>query len=342
MDIKMTKYAKKCGCGAKLSSKKLSEVLGKLPKVTNENLLVGTETSDDAGVYKLNETLALVQTVDFFTPIVDDPYLFGQIAATNAISDIYAMGGDPITALNIVCFPEALDLEILGEILRGGADKLNETGAVIVGGHSIEDDEPKYGMAVTGTVNPNKIMKNYGAKEGQLLILTKPLGVGIISTAMKKDDCDEESKKMVIESMVTLNKYASEIIRKYDVTVCTDVTGFGLMGHVYEMATASNVTINIKKDMINYIQSAKKYAENGYLPGGIKNNKAHLDGKYIMNEVPEYLENILFDPQTSGGLLFACNENEVDEILNELNEQDIKSNIVAKIIKKDKFDIIVD
>lgn len=341
MEIKLTKYAKKCGCGAKLSSAKLAEVLGKLPKMYDENLLVGMETSDDAGVYKLNDQLAIIQTVDFFTPIVDDPYTFGMIAATNALSDVYAMGGDPVTALNIVCFPNKIDLSVLGEILKGGIEKVKEAGAIIVGGHTIEDEEPKYGLAVTGTVSPDKVLKNYGAKVGEVLILTKPLGIGIISTAVKNSAATEEDRKNVIKSMTTLNKYSSEIMRKYEISACTDVTGFGLMGHSYEMAVSSDVTIELDQKEIPYLESAKEYSEKEFLPGGMFNNMEYLKGKYDFIDVPKYLSDIVFDPQTSGGLLFSCSKEDSEKILNELNELEIKSAIVGKVIEKQEKSIVL-
>ena len=340
MEIKLTEYARKCGCGAKLSSKKLSEVLEKLPKVHNENLIVGTETSDDAGVYKLNDQMAIIQTVDFFTPIVDDPYTFGVIAATNALSDVYAMGGDPVTALNIVCFPNRIDLSVLGEILRGGIDKAKEAGAIIVGGHTIEDEEPKYGMAVTGIISPDKVLKNYGARVGEVLILTKPLGIGIISTAMKSGKASDHSKETVIKSMTTLNKYSSEIIRKYNISACTDVTGFGLMGHSYEMASSSGVTIVLEKEKIPYIKEAEEYSKQGLVPGGMFNNMEYLKGKYEFIDIPEYLSNIVFDPQTSGGLLISCSREDAPKILEELNELEIKSHIIGTVTEKQEKSIL--
>lgn len=341
LEIKLTEYARKCGCGAKLSSAKLAEVLGKLPKMHDENLLVGTETSDDAGVYKLNDQLAMIQTVDFFTPIVDDPYTFGMIAATNALSDVYAMGGDPVTALNIVCFPNKLDLSVLGEILKGGIEKVREAGAIIVGGHTIEDDEPKYGLAVTGIISPDKILKNYGAKPGEVLILTKPLGIGIISTALKNGAATDQDREKVTKSMITLNKYSAEIIRKYNISACTDVTGFGLMGHSYEMAGSSDVTIELSKDKIPYIDSAKEYSEKEFLPGGMFNNMEYLKGKYEFIDVPKYLSNIVFDPQTSGGLLFSCSEEDSEKILAELNKLEIKSAIIGKVTEKQEKLIVL-
>ncbi|HEX2261872.1 MAG TPA: selenide, water dikinase SelD, partial [Candidatus Binatia bacterium] len=222
------------------------QVLHGLPKFDNADMLVGTETSDDAGVYRLRPDLAIVNTVDFFTPIVDDPYIFGQIAAANSLSDVYAMGGEPKTCMNIVCFPKGkMDIEILGEILRGGADKVKESGAVIIGGHSIIDEEIKYGMAVTGVIHPDKILRNVGVQEGDALVLTKALGTGIISTALKKGTASKESVDAAVQSMITLNAVASKVARKFPVHACSDVTGFGILGHALGMASGSSVTLVI-------------------------------------------------------------------------------------------------
>ena len=217
-------------------------MLGKLPKFHDDNLLVGIETSDDAAIYKVTDDIALIQTVDFFTPIVDDPYMFGQIAAANSLSDVYAMGGEPKIALNIVGFPNCLDPAVLGEILAGGAAKVKEAGAVLVGGHSVQDDEPKYGLCVSGFVHPDKIFKNYGCKPGDVLILTKQIGNGIVNTAIKAEMASEEAIKEVTISMASLNKKAKEVVENHHVTACTDITGFGLLGHCVEMAVASDVT----------------------------------------------------------------------------------------------------
>ena len=234
--VYLTKLAPNCGCAAKVGPGTLAGVLCKLPQFHDEHLLVGTETSDDAAVYKISDELAMIQTLDFFTPVADDPYDFGQIAAANALSDVYAMGGEPKTALNIVAFPKEMDTEILGEILKGGADKVLEAGAVLAGGHTIQDDTPKYGLSVTGFVHPAKFWKNYGAQTGDKLILTKPLGTGIVNTAIKADLVSEEAREAALRSMKTLNKYAAEILKKYTIHACTDVTGFGLGGHGTEMA----------------------------------------------------------------------------------------------------------
>lgn len=308
----------------------------------NENLIVGIETSDDAAVYKLNEDTAIIQTLDFFTPIVDDPYTFGQIAAANALSDIYAMGGKPIVALNIVCFPNCLPIEILGEILKGGADKVLEAGAVVVGGHSVEDNEPKYGLSVTGKVNPNKVLKNYGSQVGDVLILTKPLGTGIINTAIKGEIASKESYEKAVRVMTTLNKYAGEIISKYNVTACTDITGFGLMGHSYEMASASKVSFKIYKELISYIEEAKEYAQMGIVPEGAYRNRDYLNGKYELKNVPEWLEDIIFDPQTSGGLLLSISKDYSEKIIKELSNLELESSIIGEVISLDEKIIIVE
>ncbi|GLC32223.1 selenide, water dikinase [Clostridium omnivorum] len=305
-------------------------------------MIVGIETSDDAAVYKLNDEMATIQTLDFFTPVVDDPYTYGQIAAANSLSDVYAMGGKPIMALNIVCFPTCLSMDILGEILRGGADKVIEAGAVVVGGHTVDDNEPKFGLSVTGIVHPQKVLKNCGCKVGEVIILTKPLGTGIINTAIKGEVASKDAYNTAVEVMATLNKYAAEIITKYPISACTDITGFGIMGHGYEMASGSNVTLKLFKDKIPYINEAKEYAEMGLVPEGSYNNRTYLQGKYELRDVPEWMEDILFDPQTSGGLLFSCSEDESEKILKELNELKLKSSIVGKVLPYEESYIVVE
>lgn len=308
----------------------------------DKNLIVGIETSDDAAVYKLNDEMATIQTLDFFTPVVDDPYTYGQIAAANSLSDVYAMGGKPIMALNIVCFPTCLSMDILGEILRGGADKVIEAGAVVVGGHTVDDNEPKFGLSVTGIVHPQKVLKNCGCKVGEVIILTKPLGTGIINTAIKGEVASKDAYNTAVEVMATLNKYAAEIITKYPISACTDITGFGIMGHGYEMASGSNVTLKLFKDKIPYINEAKEYAEMGLVPEGSYNNRTYLQGKYELRDVTEWMEDILFDPQTSGGLLFSCSEDESEKILKELNELKLKSSIVGKVLPYEESYIVVE
>jgi selenide, water dikinase len=298
----------------------------------DKNLMVGIETSDDAAVYKLDDERAIIQTLDFFTPVVDDPYTYGQIAAANSLSDVYAMGGKPLVALNIVCFPLCLPIEVLGEILRGGADKVLEAGAVVVGGHTVDDNEPKYGLSVTGMVHPSKVLKNYGCKAGEVIILTKPLGIGIINAAIKGDAASKEAYDKAVKVMAELNKYSAEVITDYDISACTDITGFGFMGHSYEMASASKVTLKFNKDEIPYIAEAKEYAQMGLVPGGAYRNKEYLKGKYSLNNVPEWLEDILFDPQTSGGLMFSCSRADGEKIVESLKNINIVAEIVGEVL----------
>ena len=299
--------------------------------MNDKNLIVGIDTSDDAAVYKLNDEMATIQTLDFFTPIVDDPYTFGQIAAANSLSDVYAMGGKPIVALNIVCFPNCLNMNILGEILRGGADKVLEAGAVIVGGHTVQDDEPKYGLSVTGTVHPDKVLKNYGSETGDILILTKPIGLGIINTAIKAGIASKEAYEKAVKVMAYLNKYAGEIITDYNITSCTDITGFSLIGHAYEMAEPSKKTFRIFKDAIPFIKEAKEYASMGLIPAGCYENKRYLEGKYLLKNVESWMEDILFDPQTSGGLLISCKEKDYIDILTRLEKLEVESSVIGRV-----------
>ncbi len=297
----------------------------------DKNLIVGYEKSDDAAVYKVSEDLALIQTLDFFMPMVEDPYIFGQVAAANSLSDVYAMGGEPKTTMNIVCFPEKLDIEILGEILRGGAEKIAEAGAVLSGGHTVHDDGIKYGLSVTGFVHPDKVMKNYGSKEGDVLILTKPIGTGIISTAYKVGEASQRAIDEMIANMTTLNKYAMDIIKNYPVSACTDITGFGFLGHAYEMADASGVTYDLHRDLIPYIEEAKEYAQEFYITGGGQKNRVFAEKHVDMGDTPFWMQEIMFDPQTSGGLLFSIEEKYAGEILEELNKLEIKSAIVGMV-----------
>jgi selenide,water dikinase len=284
-------------------------------------MLVGTETADDAGVFRLRPDLAIVNTVDFFTPIVDDPYLFGQISATNSLSDVYAMGGDPKTCMNIVCFPKGkMDIAILGEILKGGADKVKESGAVIIGGHSIIDEEIKYGLAVTGVIHPDKIFRNVGVQEGDALILTKPLGTGIISTALKRGKASEESVNEAVVSMTTLNATASAVARKHKVHAISDITGYGILGHAQEMASGSSVTLVIESSKLPLLKSAVRLAEKGYLTGGCKRNKDYLDDKMAIDKsIREGLVEVALDPQTSGGLLIAIAKRHAAKLVDELH-----------------------
>jgi len=296
------------------------QVLHGLPKFSHPDLLVGTETADDAGVYRLRPDLAIVNTVDFFTPIVDDPYTFGQIAATNSLSDVYAMGGDPKTCLNIVCFPKGkMEMEILGEILKGGADKVKESGAVIIGGHSIIDEEIKYGMAVTGVIHPDKILRNVGVQEGDVLVLTKPLGTGIITTALKKGKATKESVDQAVKSMTTLNAVAATVARRYPIHACSDITGFGILGHALEMASGSGVTLVIESAKLPLMHSAARLAEKGYITGGCKRNRDYLQDKItIEKSLREGVVEVALDPQTSGGLLIAVAKRHAAKLVDDL------------------------
>ncbi|MGL5000273.1 MAG: selenide, water dikinase SelD [Cetobacterium sp.] len=319
----------------------LSKLLKNLPSVEDKNLIVGFEKSDDAAIYKLTDEIALIQTLDFFTPMTEDPYIFGQIAAANSLSDVYAMGGEPKTAMNIVCFPEKENIEILGEILRGGAEKIAEAGAVLSGGHSIHDPEVKYGLSVTGLIHPDKVLKNYGSKEGDVLIITKPLGTGIISTASKVEIIPEEVKKEWIKIMTTLNKYSAEIIRDYSVSACTDITGFGFLGHAYEMAVASEKTFVLEQELIPYLEIAKTFAKEFYINSMGQKNRNYLNDKVDISSVPFWLQEILLDPQTSGGLLFSLPSNEASEVMDKLNALDIKSSLIGTVDKYNGKYIVV-
>ena len=312
----------------------LAKILEHLPPMTDDRLLVGPETCDDAGVYLLDEERALIQTIDFFTPIVDDPYLFGQIAAANALSDVYAMGGVPLTAMNVVCFPSRkLDLGILREILRGGADKVREAGAVIVGGHTVEDAEPKYGLAVTGIVHPQKLMTNGGARPGEILILTKPLGSGIISTALKAGLAGPETIQTATAAMAALNRTAAEVALELGVRSCTDVTGFGLLGHAAEMALASGVGLRLWLEAIPVYPQALELAAMGLVPGGAYANRRFLAGRVsFAGDIKEAEQDLLFDPQTSGGLLFTVPADREEECLARLRERGARAAAVGEVV----------
>lgn len=286
-----------------------------IPRVTNENVLVGFDTADDAGVYKLTAELALVQTVDFFTPIVDDPYTFGAIAAANALSDVYAMGGKPLTALSILAYPATGDVDDLENILKGGAEKIHESGCVIVGGHSIADDEIKFGYSVTGSVHPERIKANSGARAGDALLFTKRLGTGVIATALKREIAAESHVQAAIDSMLMLNRRACEAMLAFDVHGCTDVTGFGMIGHAREMALASGVTLEIDTAAVRFLPGALEYARQGAIPGGLKNNRDFASSAVdIAREIPADILTILYDPQTSGGLLISLPERDAVEL----------------------------
>lgn len=313
-----------------------------LPKINDERLLVGIDTSDDAAVYKINNDTAIIQTVDFFTPIVDDPYIFGQIAAVNALSDIYAMGGKPILALNIACFPACMDMTVLGEILRGGADKVIEAGAIIAGGHTVDDKVPKYGLSVMGTVHPDKVLTNAKSKPGDVLVLTKPIGTGIINTAVKGEAAENRHIDEAVKVMTALNRYAAEAASGYDINACTDITGFGLLGHAFEMAQGSNVSIHITSSSIKYISGAVLYAKMGIIPAGTYRNKKHIDDdiKILVDE--DYIIDLLFDPQTSGGLLYSLPEKDALKLVENLKDKGIDGFIAGYVTEYDEKHIFVE
>lgn len=282
----------------------------------------------------------MIQTVDFFTPVVDDPYTFGQIAAANALSDVYAMGGEPRVALNIVGFPNCLDPEILGDILKGGADKVKEAGAVLVGGHSVQDDEPKYGLSVSGFVHPDKVFKNYGCSPGDVLVLTKQIGSGIINTALKAEMASEQDEKEAAAVMASLNKKAKEAAEAYPVNACTDITGFGLLGHCMEMASASHVTMEIQVRDVAYMQGAADYAKMGLVPAGTYKNKEHSIELVDTGDAEEYYLDLLYDPQTSGGLLFSLPEKYLQDFLSDLKKKqlDTQVSVIGRVVEKqEKF-----
>ncbi len=306
-------------------------MLGSLPRVHNPNVLVGYDTSDDAGVYRLSDELALVQTVDFFTPIVDDPFTFGAIAAANSLSDVYAMGGKPISSLSIVAFPGGADMEILGEILRGGLDKMREAGCAILGGHSVNDPEIKFGYAVTGTIHPGKIKANTGARPGDALVFTKAIGTGVIGTALKRGIASEEAVAAATSSMLGLNKAACEAMLAYDVHGCTDITGFGLAGHAREMALGSNVTLEIDTACVPLLPGALQAVEAGAVPGGLRNNRDFV-GCAVETAVGirEDLVTLMYDPQTSGGLLISLPDDDADRLCVDLTTARKIGRVVAR------------
>lgn len=314
-------------------------MLRHLPKnVPDPNLLVGLDTSDDAGVYKINDETALVQTLDYFTPIVDDPYMFGQIAAANALSDVYAMGGKPITVMNIVGFPiSTLDKSILADILAGSSDKVRESGAVLVGGHSIDDQEPKFGLSVTGTIHPDRIRANIGAKPGDKLILTKPIGVGILTTAIKRDLLNKEEIDEVSTVMATLNKKAAEAMANYSVNACTDITGFGLLGHTLEVAKGSGVGITVTHKNVPVLSKTRELAEQNVIPGGTKKNHQWLveDVDYDSN-ISELDQLILCDAVTSGGLLISLPGEEAEALQRDLQASGVQSAIIGEVTSENK------
>ena len=315
-------------------------MLCQLQPVRDPRLLVGLDTSDDAGVYQLDDHTALIQTLDFFTPIVDDPYLFGQIAAANSLSDVYAMGGRPLTAMNIVAFPMCLGGDVLLAILKGGQDKVQEAGAIVVGGHSIEDKEPKFGLSITGIVHPGKVLSNAKAKPGDALVLTKGLGTGILMTASQAG-MFETGVAAAIESMRTLNKDAAEVMAHYPVHSCTDITGFGLLGHIYEMASASRVDVIVNTKALPMLPEAPEAAAMGFVPAGAYGNRNYLQTVTFADTVPENIKDICFDPQTSGGLLISLPQGQALLLAAELQRQKVAAAVIGEVKTTGKGEIYV-
>ena len=342
-EVKLTKLANCAGCGAKVGAGTLAKMLEGFKTHSDSRLIVGYDKSDDASVYVLDDNTALIQTTDFFPPIVDDPYLYGKIAATNALSDVYAMGGEPKLALNILCAAEGITDDTIREILRGGYDAAYDAGAIITGGHTIKGAEPIYGLAVTGFVHPQKVLTNSNAKPGDVLILTKPLGVGIITTGAKADMVEKNVMDRIYAQMATLNKAARDIMVEYPVHSCTDVTGFALMGHSFEMAQGSNCTIHIQVDKVPYHAEALELASMGLIPAGAYRNRAYAEASVaVRGSISLAMQDILYDPQTSGGLLFAIPEEDADACLAQLKQTIPNAAVIGYVTEKEDFYIILE
>ena len=311
--------------------------------MTHPDLLVGMENPDDAGVYRINDDLALILTLDFFTPVVDEPYLFGQIAVANALSDVYAMGGRPVLAMNIICFPQDGDISILKDILKGGFDKMSEAGVLLVGGHSVDDREIKYGLSVTGTVHPRKILANRGSRPGDRLVLTKPLGTGIVATAVKADMASRQAQEKVIRSMNTLNRVPAEIMEGFAVHACTDITGFGLLGHACEMIENTAAGIVVYASRVPVFEEALEYAGMGLIPGGAyRNEKFRQTLVDTEGEIDDDRMKLMFDPQTSGGLLISLEAGEAEKLLAELHAHGIaEAAIIGEITEEHPGRIVI-
>jgi selenide,water dikinase len=335
--VRLTQHVKAGGCASKLAPGSLAAVLSRLPKQNDPNLLVGFDTSDDAGIYQIAPNMALVQTVDFFTPLVDDPYTFGQIAATNALSDVYAMGGRPVSALSIVCFPQDGDLDILEQIMLGGMSKMAEASCVVVGGHSVRDSEIKFGYAVTGLIDPERVLTNAGALQGDALILTKPIGTGVITTALKQGKAQPGWVSNAIESMTTLNRTASQIVMSATgVHAMTDITGFGLIGHGRELALGSGMVLEIHVDQVPRIDGAIEAIQLGAVPAGLLSNRQFaecLTADVPDAQIPEDWRTLLYDPQTAGGLLIAVEEDTADQLLKSLRDAGLKAARIGSVLE---------
>lgn len=332
------------GCSAKLPPQQLEQLLTGLNTQTHPNLLVGAETHDDASVWKINETTAIIQTTDFFPPLCSDPYEFGQIAATNALSDVFAMGGEAISALNLVMFPSSkIDIAVLREILEGGAQKTTEAGAILTGGHTIDDDIPKYGLAVTGTIHPEKIISNANAQVGDLLVLTKPIGTGVIIAGHKLGETSKNDYQKALDSMKTLNKSACEVMQKYNIQCATDITGFGLAGHGYKMAKASGVSLEINLSKIPLFNKTYDLLDMGCIPGAAFRNYSYIEQEIEVYDGVDYnLKMALFDAQTSGGIFMCIPEKLKNEIILELKQKGLnETSIIGQVIKRQKKQLII-
>ncbi len=319
---------------AKLAPSDLAQVLSKLPPQSSENVIVGFDHADDAGVFRLSDDMALVQTLDFFTPVADDPEIYGQVAAINSLNDVYAMGGMPLVAMSIVCYPQKGDWDVLGQILKGGQNAMNAASVVVIGGHSVDDKEMKFGYSVTGIIHPDKVVTNAGAKPGDVLLLTKPIGTGAINTAVKKGMASRETEAAAIKAMTTSAASASRIMQKIGANACTDVTGFGLMGHAFEMAKASGVTLNIDSKAVPLLPDVLELISQGMLTRGDKNNRVYVGETVRMNSsVSPQMQSALFDPQTAGGLLISIPEGKAAAFLNEIES----SMVVGMVTEKGDF-----
>ncbi len=342
-ELRLTQYSQTSGWASKVGPKTLSQVLRQVDfDFEDKNILVGLGTADDAIVYKIDDEKAIIQSVDFFTPVVDDPFLYGQVAATNALSDIYAMGGKPFIAMNIVGFPSCLEDDVLVKILKGGAKKVKEAGATIAGGHTVKDDEPKYGLSVSGFVHPDNILANSNAQIGDKLILTKEIGTGIHATAIKAGLSEGGKDNVAVKSMLTLNDKAVDPMQRANVNSCTDVTGFGLLGHAVEMANGSNAEMTIFKDKVQLMEGTREYAEQGLIPGGGYDNKDNFIGDVEVGKNIDDIEvDILFDPQTSGGLLISVPEKNAESLLNDLHNNGVDKAVIIGEVTAEGSKVIV-
>jgi len=339
----MTSLLSNCtsgGCGAKIGPGELSKVLSGLPVFADPQLLVGFDASDDAAVYQIDADTAIVSTVDFFSPMVNDGRLFGRIAAANALSDVYAMGGTPLFALNLVCYPESMDIEALGEILAGGAEKIQEAGAVLCGGHSIYDKEPKYGLAVTGRIDPQRIWRNNTPIPGDQLILTKPLGVGIVMAALRGEMADDQAVQAALSSMQRLNKYAAEKMHGFPISACTDITGFGLLAHAKEMAGEA-ASLVLYPSELPYIPQAHTYAGDYLITAAAQRNRNHMQGFVKLGDTPFALQELMLDPQTSGGLFLSAPKSCAQELLSAIQEMEPQARIVGEVLSPQNLPILL-